>query len=279
MHTNDSGPMMPAYARPTALTEALSLVAAGFRVLAGGTDLYPAAATTLAGDVVDVSALTELHGISAQDGWRIGAATRWSTLAEADLPPALQALQQAARQVGGRQVQNAGTLGGNLCHASPAADGIPPLLALGAELELASPRGLRRLPLQSALIGPRQLDLTKDEILLAIHIPPLPGRSAFRKLGARSHLVISIAMAALWIAEEGGRITRAAAALGACGPTACRLPALEAALIGQSLGRVQIDPALIQPALAPIDDIRATAAYRRTAAVTLLRRLTEDLAP
>lgn len=272
---------MPSYARPEELIQALAFAALGHRVLAGGTDLYPSAGWGLAGDVVDVTAVPELQGISIGDGLRIGACTTWSQIAEANLPPALHALQQAAGQVGGRQVQNAGTIGGNICNASPAADGITPLLALSAEVELASLRGLRRMALQDCLIGPHKLAMAPAEIMVAVHIPAhaLQGRSAFVKLGARSHLVISIAMAALRLVTEGGRIAQAWAAVGSCGPTARRLEDFEQALIGQSLDAIDFAPDLIRAALAPIDDIRATATYRADAMVTLMRRLIAKVAP
>lgn len=267
------------YSRPQTLPEAIALLSSGTaRVLAGGTDLYPATqAQDLAGDVLDVTAIPALCGIDrTADGLRIGAATTWSTLAEAALPPALHALQQAALQVGGRQIQNAGTIGGNLCNASPAADGIPPLLALDAGVELAGPDGSRHLPLAAFLLGPRRTALGKGEVLAAIHIPAaaLAGRSCFLKLGARAHLVISIAMVAANLTLDGPRIAKAKLAVGACGPVATRLPELEHAVTGHSL---QDAPALITEAalaraLAPIDDIRATAAYRLTAATELLRR-------
>lgn len=271
---------MLSYARPSDLNETLGLAARGYGVLAGGTDLYPRAGWGLAGDVVDITSVRGLQGISFDEGLRIGACTTWSAIAEASLPPALHALQQAARQVGGRQVQNTGTVGGNICHASPAADGIPPLLALLAEVEFAGLHGTRRIPLAQCLIGSRKLALTPGEILVAVHIPAaaLQGRSAFAKLGARSHLVISIAMAAVRLVTEHGQITQAAVAVGACGPVACRLPGLEASLIGQSMAKVKIEPILIRPNLSPIDDIRATSTYRASAAVTLIRRLCAELA-
>lgn len=272
---------MADYARPQTLTEALRLLAAGpGRVLAGGTDLYPAAAARLAGPIIDLAAVAELSGLQSgpgrQSGLRIGALTPWTTLAEAKLPPALRALQQAARQVGGRQVQNAGTIGGNLCNASPAADGVPPLLAVGAEVELASALGTRRLALSDFLRGPRRTALGADEVLTAVLIPDsgLQGRSAFVKLGARSHLVISVAMVAARLVVQAGRVVDAAVAVGSCSPVAVRLPAVEAALRGalpaEAVDRVRVPD--VTEALAPIDDVRATAAYRCQAAVVLVRR-------
>ena len=199
------------------------------------------------------------------------------------LPPALLALQQAARQVGGRQIQNAGTIGGNLCNASPAADGVPPLLVLGAEVELVSSQGRRQIALSDFLLGPRRTALQPEEVLSAVVIPPagLLGRSAFVKLGARSHLVISIAMVAVRIVLDDQRVASAAVSVGSCTPVAVRLPAVEAALIGapRSDAIALIQEADVVGALSAIDDVRGTAVYRQRAAVELVRRaVTEALA-
>lgn len=252
------------------------MAAGGWRVLAGGTDLYPGAGSGLAGPVLDVTGLPEFSQIVSGQGLRIGAAVSWTSIAEARLPPALNALQQAARQIGGRQVQNAGTIGGNLCNASPAADGVPPLLALGAEMELVSAKGKRLIPLQDFLLGPRRTALLPGEVLAAVVIAEaaLSGASAFVKLGARSHLVISIAMVVARVLVAGGKVVDATVAVGSCSPVAVRLPLVEAALRGatveEAVGRVT--PHDVQAALSPIDDVRATAAYRREAAVELVRR-------
>lgn len=277
-------PVIP-YLRPNSLAEALAFLATGAaRVLAGGTDLYPATgAQSLPFPVVDLAGLPDLSGLThTPEGLRLGAAISWSALARADLPPALRALQQAARQVGGWQVQNAGTLGGNLCNASPAADGVPPLLILDAQVELAAQSGPRRLPLADFLIGPRRTALAPGEILTALHIPParLSGGSAFHKLGARAYLVISIAMVAARVTVAQGRLTSAALAIGACAPTARRLPALEAALVGLTLPEAlaRLTPATLAPHLAPLDDIRASATYRLEAAAELARRALSEAA-
>jgi CO/xanthine dehydrogenase FAD-binding subunit len=268
---------VPDYARPQTLTEALRLMADGsWRVLAGGTDLYPGAGTQLAGAVLDLSGLPDLSGISASEGVRIGATTSWGTIALADLPPAFAALQQAARQVGGRQIQTAGTIGGNLCNASPAADGVPPLLALSAEVELVSAAGKRTLPLERFLLGPRHTALGEGELLTAILIPGhgMRGRSAFLKLGARSHLVISIAMVAARLVVQDGQVVEAAVAVGACSAVAQRLPAVEAALKGALVATVadRVRAGDVEAVLTPIDDVRATGEYRREAATSLVRR-------
>jgi CO/xanthine dehydrogenase FAD-binding subunit len=273
------------YARPDGLSEALALMAAGgWRVLAGGTDLYPATqAQVLAGPMLDITALPDLHGIARhQDGLRIGACTTWAQIATADLPPALQMLQQAAVEVGGRQIQTAGTIGGNVCNASPAADGVPPLLALDATVELAGPSGTRCLPLSDFLTGPRRTALGSGEILTAVTIPAwaLAGGSAFLKLGARRHLVISIAMVAARVVPRNGLVADAALAVGACSAVAVRLPGVETALAGAPLAQAaeRIDDAAVAAALSPLDDLRGTAGYRVQAAAELLRRAIAQVA-
>lgn len=276
---------MPQYARPETLPDALALLApGGWQVLAGGTDIYP----TLSGQgmtrpVLDVSALPDLRGVSPlADGLRIGACTTWAEIARTPLPPSLHTLQQAASEVGGRQIQNAGTIGGNLCNASPAADGVPPLLVLEAQVELASSRGVRRMALADFITGPRQTRLAMDEMLVAVLIPPeaLAGRSRFLKLGARAYLVISIAMVAARLVVTRGQVTAAALAVGSCSAVARRLPQIEALLIGAPVAQLaaRITDAAVAAALAPMDDLRATAAYRETAAAELLRRAVADLA-
>lgn len=268
------------YLRPTELSEALrALRSAPLAVLAGGTDFYPArVGRAIDEDVLDITAIASLRGISAgAQGWRLGATTTWSELLDTRLPQLFDGLKQAAREVGGRQIQNAGTLAGNLCNASPAADGVPPLLALDAEVELAGPAGARRLPLASFITGNRRTALAPGELMVAIHVrkPARQARSGFLKLGARRYLVISIAMAAATLEIDGGRIAAARIAVGACSAVAQRLPRLEAALLGapvdQRLGNL-VDETQLAP-LAPLDDVRGSAAYRRDAVVTLLRRL------
>lgn len=269
---------MASYLHPETLTDALRTLGTGTRILAGGTDLYPATQNAvLEGDVMDVTALPGMRGITRTDqGLRIGACTTWAEIATATLPPALKALQQAALQVGGVQIQNAGTLGGNLCNASPAADGVPPLLAVDAQVELVGKDGARRLTLTDFLLGPRKTACLPDEIMAAILIPDaaLDGHSTFLKLGARAYLVISIAMVAARITAQNGQITSAALAVGACSATARRLGVVEAALIGQPLGKAAsaINASDVAAALSPMDDLRATAAYRTHAATELLRR-------
>lgn len=280
---------MTAYLRPRSLEEAIAIRAArDVAVIAGGTDIYPAHTARRAWgdpthkDVLDITAIPGLRAIEATAaGWRIGCLVTWSALAEAPLPALFDGLKRAAREVGGRQVQNRATLIGNLCTASPAGDGIPNLVALDACLELAGPQGRRVVPLGDFLTGYRATALRADEIATALHIPRLDdARSGFEKLGARRYLVISIAMAAGVVATDAaGRITTARLALGACSAVAQRLPELEAALQGVPLAEAaQVPQAAHLAALSPIDDIRASAGYRREAALTLLRDLLRGLA-
>ncbi len=277
------------YFRPTSLAEAMSIKAArDVTVLAGGTDVYPVRTARKAWgdpahkDVLDITAVPGLRGITEEaGGWRLGALTTWSDLARADLPPLFDGYRRAAREVGGLQVQNLGTLAGNLVTASPAGDGIPNLMALDAVVEVQGQAGARSLPVQAFSTGYRQTALRPDEIVTALIVPKRDGaRSTFLKLGARKYLVISIAMVAAVVAtDEAGTITEARIAIGACSAVAQRLTALEAALAGQPLasasGLVSADHLA---GLQPIDDVRASAAYRLAAAEALVRDALADLA-
>ncbi|MFT4128676.1 FAD binding domain-containing protein [Labrys sp. (in: a-proteobacteria)] len=268
------------YLRPRTVDEACEALAVEpMRILAGGTDIFPGLGDRpLTGAVLDLSAIEGLSGIEfGVDLIRIGARTTWSAIARAALPPALHALQQAAREVGAIQIQNAGTIAGNLCNASPAADGVPPLLALDARVELRSAKGTRELALADFITGYRRTARRPDELVSAVLVPRSieAGRSAFLKLGARKYLVISIAMVAVIIAcDDEGRIVEARIAVGACSEVARRLTALETALVGTKAGPglgAMIEPEHLA-GLAPIDDVRASAEYRRDAVRTLIAR-------
>jgi len=272
--------LRPRYLRPQGLEDAVAALADGrYTVLAGGTDVYPArVGRAFDEDVLDITALKGLRGIEdLGEVFRLGALTTWTDVLRAPLPPWFAALKQAAREIGGVQIQNAGTLCGNLCNASPAADGVPPLLAMDAEVELASRAGTRRLSLDDFILGNRQTARRADELMTAIIVPKPSerARSTFLKLGARKYLVISIVMVATLLdLDERGRIAKARVAVGSCAARAHRLPAVEAALAGQPfdgellarIGEEQLDP------LTPIDDLRGSAGYRREAAVALIRR-------
>ena len=272
----------PPFIRPATLADAITALATpGIRILAGGTDFFPALGDRVVkGPVLDLTGIAELGGIAiGRDEIRIGACTTWTQVVNAPLPRECSALQEAAREVGSIQIQNRATVAGNLCNASPAADSVPPLLALDAQVELASHRGTRVLPLARFITGNRHTARVPDEILTAIILPrAISGPSAFLKLGARRYLVISIAMvAAILEQDRDGRIQEARIAVGSCSAVAQRLEQLERELVGHAFapGAGAIVEARHLQNLAPIDDARATGAYRMDAARTLVARAIE----
>jgi CO/xanthine dehydrogenase FAD-binding subunit len=282
--TNESDMVEGArYLRPTDLSQALAMAGRLHpRLIAGGTDFLAAQTDHRAGgDVLDLSALPELRDIervqrSGKTFLRIGAMATWSDMlqhAELASTPYL-AMRQCSREVGGQQIQNRGTLIGNVCNASPAADGIPVLMALGASLEIRSLKGQRWLPLEMFVLGPRKVALEPGEIVTAVEIPlaNAPTKSLFLKMGSRRYLVISIAMlAAQWRPGKNGfcRI-----ALGACAPVARRLEPLERWYLdgmpaSQKAGVLRACVSL----LSPIDDVRADHLYRHHLALALCDKL------
>lgn len=277
---------MGSYLRPTELKEALAALAAGPRIiLAGGTDYYPArVGQPLDDDLLDITALPDLRRIGDEGThWRIPALATWTDLLETPLPPLFDGLKLAAREVGGVQIQNAGTLCGNLCNASPAADGTPNLLALDATVELSSARATRRLPVAEFVTGSRSILRRPEEMVTAIIVPKPrhEARSTFLKLGARKYLVISIVMVAAVVQiGDDHRVASARIAVGSCSAVAQRLPGLEAALAGRKLDAGLADLARSEhlASLSPIDDVRGAAAYRREAALTIVKRAIRELA-
>jgi CO/xanthine dehydrogenase FAD-binding subunit len=245
--------------------------------IAGGTDWFPSQGERITGrSLLDVTRLPEFRGISQTGGgWRIGAATRWSDIVRAALPPAFDALKLAAREVGSVQIQNSGTIAGNICNASPAADGVPPLLMLDASVELVSRAGTRVLPLGEFITGVRRTALRPGELVSAILVPPQPEdlQSVFLKAGARKYLVISIAMVAVAASIRDGRVAGARIAVGSCSPVAQRLHALEAELAGHPVGQPlpQITPAHLA-VLSPISDVRGSGQYRGEAVARMIGR-------
>jgi CO/xanthine dehydrogenase FAD-binding subunit len=268
------------YVRPTTLREAVAILAEEpGTLLAGGTDLYPTWLDSQAnGAVIDISRLSEMRGITSTDTeLRIGGLTSWSGLLAAPLPPCCEALKSAAREIGGVQIQNRGTVAGNLCNASPAADSVPPLLTLNAEVELLSKTGCRRLALEEFIVGNRKTLRRPDEILIAVIVPRdvEDAASAFLKLGARRYLVISIVMvAAVMQIDREGIIEDVRIAVGSCSARAHRLNVLERALVGRPAisGLASHVREEYLNELSPIDDVRGTAVYRSDAARTLVGR-------
>lgn len=261
------------YHQPKELDRALELLS-GFegQVVAGGTDLFP---SSMRGqqpksllDVTGIAGFCDIvHRNDAHFGphIRIGAAVTWTDLIKADLPNALDALKQAALEIGSIQIQNAGTIAGNLCNASPAADSVPALLALNASVELADcNQRVRILKLSDFILGVRKTAIKINEIVTAILVPkPKSGElSAFDKLGSRKFLVISISMVAVNLAlDTNGTICDIRIAVGACSPVAQRLPNLEQDLVGQKPSSIILNNDHFAP-LSPIDDVRGSKGFR-----------------
>ncbi len=270
------------YLKPRTLDEAITLLAlTPARILSGGTDFYPSLGDRVVRDnVIDISALATLRGITHEpDHIRIGGLTTWTDIIRAPLPRCFDALKSAAREVGSVQIQNRGTVAGNLCNASPAADGVPPLLALDAQVELISKEGVRRIPLADFVVGNRRTQRNANELLAAILVPRNldDADSFFMKLGARRYLVISISMVAVVLRINGkmaeSTIAEARVAVGSCSAVAQRLHKLENDLVGCHANEIQNAVQLNHLApLSPIADVRATAEYRMEASLCLVQR-------
>ncbi|MCU1303810.1 MAG: xanthine dehydrogenase [Candidatus Sulfotelmatobacter sp.] len=273
------------YFRPNTLSEAVhALAASGGQILAGGTDFFPSLVDRPpTASVVDISGLHELKGVIRDAKHiRIGGLTTWTEIIKTQLPRCFDALKLAAREIGGIQIQNRGTVAGNLCNASPAADSVPPLLALDAEVELVSHSGTRRMPLTQFILGNRKTQRQPDEILSQVLIPRgiENAASTFLKLGVRRYLVISIAMVAVVIEKDSAaRVRQARVSVGSCSVVARRLFELERDLIGAPIvGLGACANAAHLNNLSPIGDVRATAAYRRDAALKLVQRVLDSCA-
>jgi CO/xanthine dehydrogenase FAD-binding subunit len=268
------------YLRPTNLKDALDgLAETRGIVLSGGTDVFPAVGDRpLTGPVVDISDLPELKGIRQGEQFtELGGRTTWSEIVAANLPRGFDGLKAAAREVGGVQIQNQGTIAGNICNASPAADGVAALLALDAQVALASRKASRTMSLSEFILGNRKTARHPDEILTSILIPRRlhDSISAFLKLGTRRYLVISIVMVAINLrTARDGRIEEALVCVGSCSAKAMRMRSLENVLAGRKLQENLHQLVAFEhfEELAPIDDIRATAEYRRGVAKTLVER-------
>ncbi|MDH5616091.1 MAG: xanthine dehydrogenase family protein subunit M [Acidimicrobiia bacterium] len=279
------------YIAPSSLDEALEAMtrhAPHLKPLAGGTDLLVDLKHTLNGPhvVMDIGKITEMRGIEeTTTGLRIGAMVTHSELQQDPLiaqhAPAMIA---AAVTIGAVQTRNMGTIGGNLVTCVPSIDSGPVLVALDAQVTLAGPGGRRRLPLTEFFVGPRKTALAADELLIDILIPTaMLGRPmSFLKFGLRKGQALALVNAAASLAVESGRIAETRIALGAVSPTVIRAVKAEAVVTGKEVG----DTAALREAgqvaateARPIDDFRASAAYRRELiAVGTFRVLEEALA-
>jgi len=249
---------------PRTLDEALWLRAEvlGAVPIEGGTDLM----VDLNFDRRRPEAMLNLNEVSELRGWsrdngslRLGAGLTFTEIEQSELASLLPALAEASRTVGSPQIRNRGTIGGNLGTASPAGDALPPLLIEGAEIELASVRGTRRLPLTEFLVGVKRNALAEDELIVAVHIEPSGAAQTFMKVGPRNAMVIAVCSLAL--AVDGDRVK---AAIGSAAPVATLVT-----------GELDGFADRVVAASSPIDDVRGTAAYRRHALRVLTMRAIE----
>ncbi len=283
--------MWKTYHSVTTLPEALSLLerfAGRARIVAGGTDLMLELERSLRPGVdtlVDVTRIPGLDAVSLDEDGVIHLGplvTHNHCAASALIRERAAPLAEAAWQVGSPQIRNRGTVAGNLITASPANDTITPLMALDARLTLASARGERVVPLREFYTGVRRTVMQPDEMLVDIAFPALrPGqRGAFLKLGLRRAQAISVVNAAVVLTLEDETVRQAAITLGAVAPTIIHARKAEAYLTGRSLDAETVEAAarLAQEAASPIDDVRASAAYRREMTRVLTLRALEILA-
>jgi CO/xanthine dehydrogenase FAD-binding subunit len=287
-------PIEPPVDSPRSLDEAYRLLAdaPGTRPIAGGTD----AMVQLAGEIgepadryLDLWRLNALRGIALEPrALSIGALTTYTELRRSPLASEVApALVEAAATIGAAQIQNRGTVGGNLANASPAGDTLPVLLALDAEVVAGSIRGERTVPIRSFFRDYRRTALEPDELILRVRIPIVPGRdSRFRKVGTRRAQAISkVAVAIAWRADGsapgtvGARWHAVRVALASVAATPIRAPATESVLEGASPTPETADRAAeaLAAEIRPIDDVRSTAEYRRLAAARVLHRLIRDV--
>jgi len=242
--------------------------------IAGCTDVYVSLnfGTLAAARFLDLSQLAPLRRITVRgDTLVIGAtATYTSIIRSAHVRRRLPMLVAAAREIGGPQIQNRGTLGGNIANGSPAGDSPPVLAAAEAVVVLASADGDRRVPFADYYTGYRASVKRADELIVAVEVPPVEGAQWFRKVGTRAAQAISK------IVMAGVRSAAPRLALGSVAPTVVRLPRTEAALAaGAPIAEAQ---RVLGDEIRPIDDIRSTSAYRRRVAANLLARFWADTA-
>ena len=272
--------------RPATLGEALELMKTleEGRPIAGGTDLIVLLRDNAirAKHLIDLGHVEELRYIREDDGViHIGATATHSQLLRSELiAEKAPVLREAVASVGSVQIRNRGTLGGNLCNASPAADTAPPLLVLDAEATIASAEGSRSIPLKDIFAGPKLNSLGHGEILTEVRFPtpPTGSGSSFHKLGRRRGLTLAIVNAAAYLALNDDVCRDARLVLGAVAAIPLRIQAVEEILKGERLSRRLIEEAAsaCRGLVEPVDDIRASAEYRRDMACVLARRALMD---
>jgi xanthine dehydrogenase small subunit len=273
--------------RPRSLDEAISALSADPALLpvAGCTDLMVSGGASQGrfDRVIDLVGVPELKGIRhADDAIEIGAATTFTAIgSSATIREALPILADAARVVGGWQIQNRATIGGNIANASPAGDSLPVLLALDATVVIAGPAGRRAVPYDRFHVGYRRTALQAGELVVSVRIPVPRGGSIqrFRKVGTREAQSISKVVVAMCGRADAGRIVEIRLAAGSVAATPVRLPKAERAAIGQSVGEetASLVGRTAAGEVTPIDDVRSTAAYRTHVLERVVRRMIADL--
>ncbi len=258
------------YYEPKSLGEALELLdrlGGDAKVLAGGTDLLVKMKTGALRPkyIVNIKRIPGLRYIRLEEGvLRIGALTTWHDLEEDPVVERFPALADAVKQMGGLQIRVMGTIAGNLCNASPAADAAPPLLVYDAEVVLASVKGVRTVKLEDFFVGPGKTVMQPNELLVEIRVPAKGGSSAFVKL-SRTSMDLAIASAAVYAEFEGEVVKEARVALGSVAPTPIRARKTEAVLKGRRVSEEGLIELLrtVSEEVNPITDVRASAWYRR----------------
>jgi CO/xanthine dehydrogenase FAD-binding subunit len=281
-------PVEPPVVSPRTLAEAYAAMATPVlaggvppRPIAGGTDLMVALTGELGeppASVIDLWAIDGLRGIVIDEGsLLLGALTTYTEIRRSDLCRAhVPALVEAAATIGAAQIQNRGTLGGNIANASPAGDTLPVLLAADASIVVGSSRGEREVPAEDFWPAYRETALAPDELVVRVRIPLVGGREMrFRKVGTRRAQSISkVVMALAWSRGDDGTWRDIRVAFGSVAATPIRARSTEAALEGAAPTPETADRAATTLAgeLQPIDDVRSTAGYRRLVASRILHR-------
>ncbi len=272
------------YEAPDSIDKAVALLAAAkgqARVLAGGTDLLiqMRVGRLSADTIVDIKCIAELRKISREDGgFKIGAAVSGAEADEhAELVAHWPGVVEGWELIGSTQIQGRATLAGNLCNASPAADGVPALIAAGAQVTIVGPNGSRKVPVEAIPTGPGRNSLAKGEFVTYFHLPKRPPHSsdAYLRLIPRTEMDIAVVGCAVNLTlDAGGTCTAASVALGAVAPTVVKVPDGAKALIGTKLDAAALDKlaAAASAACKPIDDKRGTVVYRTKIAGVLARR-------
>jgi carbon-monoxide dehydrogenase medium subunit len=272
------------YEAPETLDAAVQLLSSESglkKILAGGTDLLVQMKTDLIHPdlVVDIKGISETRQITEENGgYRIGAAVTGAELEEhPKLSKDYPGVVEGANLIGSTQIQGRATMGGNLCNGSPAADSIPGLVAAGATVTVAGPKGKREMPVEDVMVGPRKLAIGADEFVVSFFLPARPAHAsdAYERFIPRTEMDIAVVGAGVNLTlDASGKITDARVALGAVAPTPLLVKEAAAAIIGTSLDDEALKKldAAAQAACKPIDDKRGTIEYRTKVAGVLARR-------